>query len=128
MGTINTILMVRSFGRMVFKPPVVTSGIPGRGYHKETIKPGTVRPEDATAKWEEFLGEGPYSNTHPRTGVPDPDRIVSADGKRSIRYGSHEMSSSPTKHHYHEETWTYDPATNVVNVDQQVVRVPLKKK
>jgi hypothetical protein len=57
----------------------------------------------------------------------DEDRIVSADRKRSIRYGHHEMSSSPTKHHYHEETWTHDPENNVMNVDQQVVRVPLKK-
>ncbi len=28
---------------------------------------------------------------HPRTNFPDSDRLVSADGKRSIRYGAHEM-------------------------------------
>jgi len=37
--------------------------------------------------------------------MPDPDSIVSADGKRSIRYGSHEMNSKPTKHHYHIGTY-----------------------
>jgi len=69
-----------------------------------------------------------HTNKHPRTGLPDPDRIVSADGKRSIRYGSHEVNSKPTKHHYHEETWTFDPRNNVMNVDNTVVRVPLPKK
>ncbi len=55
-------------------------------------------------------------------------RIVSEDGKRSIRYGNHEMNSSPTKHHYHEETWTYDSIDDVMNVDNSVVRVPSPKK
>ena len=68
-----------------------------------------------------------HTNKHPRTGLPDPDRIVSADGKRSIRYGSHEVNSKPTKHHYHEETWTLDPRNNVMNVDNTVVRVPLPR-
>ncbi len=64
---------------------------------------------------------------HPRTGVSDPDRIVSADGKRSIRYGAHEMESSPTKHHFHEESWTYDEDSHTMNVDNIVKRVPLPK-
>jgi len=98
-----------------------------QGYHNETYAPKPVKPENAVDKWDEFLGPGPHSNNHPRTGLPDPDRIVSADGKRSIRYGNHEMNSKPTKHHYHEEIWTYDPVENVMNVDNSVVRVPLKK-
>jgi len=36
------------------------------------------------------------------------------------------MSSKPTKHHYHEETWTYDATNNVMNVENVIVRVPLK--
>jgi hypothetical protein len=52
---------------------------------------------------------------------------VSADGKRSIRYGKHEMESSPTKHHNHEETWQYDAATDTMTVTNTQVRVPLKK-
>ena len=100
---------------------------PGQGYHNETYAPKPVKPEDALNRWDDFLGPGPHTNIHPRTGLPDPDRIVSADGKRSIRYGNHEMNSKPTKHHYHEETWTLDPANNVMNVDNLVVRVPILK-
>ncbi|MCY9877328.1 SpvB/TcaC N-terminal domain-containing protein [Vibrio natriegens] len=107
---------------------IVPKNVPGRGYHKEVYANKPVKPQDATDKWDEFLGPGPHSNRHPRTGEIDPNRIVSADGKRSIRYGSHEMSSKPTKHHYHEETWTHDPVNNVMNVDNTVVRVPLPKK
>jgi hypothetical protein len=101
--------------------------IPGRGYHNEVYGAHPVKPQDATDKWDEFLGPGPHTNIHPRTGQPDPDRIVSADGKRSIRYGDHEMTSKPTKHHYHEETWTLDLQNNVMNVDNTVIRVPLPK-
>lgn len=78
------------------------------GYHKETYASKPVKPEEAILKWGEFLGDGPYTNIHPRTGKPDPDRLVSVDGTRSIRYGAHEMNSKPTKHHYHEEAWTLE--------------------
>ncbi|HFT7229877.1 TPA: RHS repeat domain-containing protein, partial [Enterobacter chengduensis] len=100
---------------------------PGQGYHNETYAPKAVKPEDALNLWDDFLGPVPHTNTHPRTGLPDPDRIVSADGKRSIRYGNHEMNSKPTKHHYHEEIWTLDSVNNVMNVDNVVVRVPILK-
>jgi len=59
--------------------------------------------------------------------MPEPDRIVSADGKRSIRYGNHEMDSKPTKHHYHEELSTLEPINNVMSVDNLVVKVPILK-
>lgn len=101
--------------------------IPGRGYHKEVYANKPVKVTDAVNKWDEFLGPGEYTDIHPRTGLKDPDRIFSADGKRSIRFGSHEMNSKPTKFHYHEEIWTYDPIDNVINVDNTVVRVPYKK-
>jgi hypothetical protein len=97
------------------------------GEHTETYAPKPTKPQDATGNWDKFLGDGPYTNNHPRTGLPDPDRIVSADGTRSIRYGNHEMKNSPTKHHYHEETWKYNPVTNRVDVSNTVVRVPLPK-
>lgn len=116
------------FGRQAGGGAQVTKGVPGRGYHKETYANTPVKPRNVTDKWDDFLGPRPHSNRHPRTNEIDPDRIVSADGKRSIRYGSHEMNSKPTKHHYHEETWTYDPVNNVMNVDNTVVRVPLPKK
>ncbi|MGG1056726.1 MULTISPECIES: WXG100 family type VII secretion target [Bacillus cereus group] len=101
--------------------------IPGRGYHKEVYANKPVKVQDAVTKWDEFLGTGTHTNIHPRTGLEDADRIFSADGTRSIRFGSHEMNSKPSKFHYHEETWTYDPVNNVMNVDNTLVRVPYKK-
>lgn len=86
------------------------------------------KPDQAVQKLDEFLGPGPHTSTNPRTGKDDNDRIVSSDAKRSIRYGSHEMNSKPSKHHYHEETWTLELKSNIMNVDNTVVRVPLPKK
>ena len=100
--------------------------IPGRGYHKEVYANKPVKVTEAVDKWEDFLEPGEYTDIHPRTGLKDPDRIFSADGKRSIRFGSHEMNSKPSKFHYHEEVWTYDPINNVMNVDNTVVRMPYK--
>ncbi|KIR19624.1 putative deoxyribonuclease RhsC [Pseudomonas fluorescens] len=108
--------------------PTSSNTSPEMGYHKEVYANKPVKPEDAAQKWEDFLGSGPYTNTNPRTGKLDRDRIVSSDAKRSIRYGPHEMNSKPSKHHYHEETWTIELKTNTMNVDNTVVRVPLTKK
>ncbi|MGC7100327.1 RHS repeat-associated core domain-containing protein [Amycolatopsis lurida] len=91
----------------------------------ETTAPKPVKPEDAVDNWDEFLGEGTHTNIHPRTGQPDADRIVSEDGTRSIRYGAHEMGGKPTKHHYHEETWSQDPTTGQWHVENTQVRVPI---
>ena len=108
--------------------PEVSRDTPQMGYHEETYANKPVKPQDATNRWEEFLGEGPYTNNHPRTNLPDSDRLVSADGKRSIRYGAHEMGGKPSKHHYHEEKWILQLRENVMNVENTVVRVPLLKK
>lgn len=86
-----------------------------------------LKPSEAEARWDEFLGEGPTTNLHPRTGLPDPNRIVSSDGLRSIRFGPHEMGSSPTKFHFHEETWSFDSGSNTWFVDNVLVRVPFPK-
>ncbi|MDQ0271338.1 RHS repeat-associated protein [Cytobacillus purgationiresistens] len=93
----------------------------------EKTAPRPVKPQDATKKWEEFLGEGEYSNIHPIKGTPDPNRIFSADGKRSIRYGTHEMGSKPTKHHYHEEIWDYDPIKDTMTYSNTIIRVPIQR-
>jgi hypothetical protein len=94
---------------------------------REVTAPRPVKPSEAVDGWNDFLGEGPHTNLHPRTGLPDADRIVSADGTRSIRYGSHEMNSSPTKHHFHQETWSYDAASDTMTVTNTQVRVPSQK-
>jgi hypothetical protein len=93
----------------------------------ETMALNPMKASDATGAWDDFLGPGEHNNINPRTGQADPNRIFSADGTRSIRMGPHEMNSSPTKFHYHQETWTYDPATNNWHVDNVVQRVPGKK-
>lgn len=51
---------------------------------------------------------------------------MSADGKRSIRYGDHEKTSTPNLHHYHEETWTWDSTANTINVANEVQRAGWK--
>lgn len=92
----------------------------------ETYAPSPMKPSAATGAWDDFLGSG-QTNINPRTGLPDPNRVFSADGTRSIRFGPHEMNSSSTKFHFHQETWTYDPVANTWHVDNVVQRVPLKK-
>jgi hypothetical protein len=79
----------------------------------ETSSGKAVRAKDATKRWDEFLGKE-QTNIDPRDGLVDPDRIWSADGTRSIRFGNHEMNSSPNKFHYHEETWYGDRVANVL--------------
>ena len=92
----------------------------------ETTAPKPVKPEAAVDEWNNFLGPGPHTNIHPKTGAPDPNRIVSADGSRSIRYGKHEMGGKPTRHHYHEETWSYDQVSDTMTIGNTMKRVPLK--
>lgn len=91
----------------------------------EETAPRPMKASQATQAWDDFLGEGPHTNIHPRTGLPDPDRIVSADGTRSIRMGDHEMNSKPTKFHYHEETWDWQAPNNEWTVSNTKIRVPL---
>ncbi len=92
----------------------------------ETPHPKPVKPGDAVQRWDDLLGPGPHSNLHPRTGLPDPNRITSADGFRSIRFGNHEMGSKPTEFHYHEEIWRRNKS-NQWYVDNVVIRVPCPK-
>mgnify|MGYP007112681603 CR=1 FL=1 len=37
------------------------------------------------------------------------------------------MNSKPTRHHYHEETWTLDTVNNLINAYNVIVRVPILK-
>ena len=93
------------------------------GTVKEFFEKNPMKAKEVLNRWEEFLGTEPYTNVHPRTGLPDPDRIFSADGKRSIRFGKHEINSSLEKFHYHEEIWDIDLTENKVNVQNKVVRI-----
>jgi RHS repeat-associated protein len=92
------------------------SCLKSRGYDRpevETKSGKAVKQKNATDEWDNFLGEN-QTNIDPRDGMPDPDRIWSADGKRSIRFGQHEMNSSPKKLHYHQETWHANKVENVL--------------
>ncbi|MDW8803205.1 hypothetical protein P8V03_18925, partial [Clostridium sp. A1-XYC3] len=92
--------------------------------NQEIKSPNPVRAKDAARLWDEFLGEGPYTNIHPITGQSDPDRIFSSGGLRSIRFGLHEMSKMGTgKFHYHEEIWVYDIVTDTMNYYNTLRRV-----
>jgi len=98
--------------------------VPSRGYDRpenETKSGKSVKDTEATDDWDDFLGSN-QTNIDPRDGDSDPDRIWSSDGKRSIRYGDHEMDSSPRKHHYHKETWHKD------RVDNELQRIQGTKK
>ncbi len=103
------------------------SSVLGTVNYSETNWPFPIKPQDAVSEWEKFLGPGNKTNLNPRTNLPDADRIFSEDGNRSIRFGNHEMGSSPNKFHYHEETWSHDPVKNQWNIKNVLKRVPLKK-
>ncbi|WP_157640956.1 polymorphic toxin-type HINT domain-containing protein [Longispora albida] len=92
----------------------------------ETIAPKPLKAGQHDNAWNEFLGPGEWTNKHPRTGEIDPNRLVSADGRRSIRVGPHEMGSKPTKFHYHEESWDWHSPSNTWYYSNRLVRVPMK--
>lgn len=82
-----------------------------------------IRTSDALDSWDEFLGEG-QTNYNKLTGVTETDRIFSADGTRSIRFGNHEMDSLGTsKAHFHYEVWEYDPFSDTVYVTNTIQRM-----
>lgn len=89
---------------------------------------GTVNTNDIdiiTGLWQNFLVDTPYIRLHPRTGAKDDSRLVSADGSKSIRYGTHEKDSSVDNHHYHEETWSQAPDKSI-NIENKLRRIPIK--
>lgn len=61
----------------------------------EKKAPNAIHSADAMDKWDNFWGLE-TTKINPRTGLPDPDRIFSADGTRSIRFSPHEMNSIGT--------------------------------
>ena len=85
-------------------------------YGDEVKLPYQIKASDAVDAWDDFLG--PTQTSYNRsTGNNEIDRIFSADGSRSIRFGGHEMKSiGTTKAHFHYENWLFDPTTNTVYV------------
>ena len=91
--------------------------------HPEIKSPNQVKMSDVTNYWDDYLGSN-QTNIHPRTGLVDNDRIFSADGTKSIRFGNHEMDSmETTKFHFHLEEWKYDPVNDVMEYFNTLVRI-----
>ena len=91
--------------------------------HPEIKSPKQVKMSDVTNYWDDYLGSN-QTNIHPRTGLVDNDRIFSADGTKSIRFGNHEMDSmGTTKFHFHLEEWKYDPVNDVMEYFNTLVRI-----
>lgn len=89
----------------------------------ETKPPNAINYSDAIDLCDDFLGPN-ITNVNPRTGLPDPNRIISFDGTRSIRFSNHEMNSIGTsKAHFHYETWSYDVINDVMNVTNTLQRM-----
>jgi YD repeat-containing protein len=83
----------------------------------------TAYTTDVTNAWDNYLGKN-TTNINPITGAADPDRIFSADGTKSIRFGNHEMREMGTsKGHFHYETWTYDAVTDTMTVTNTLQRI-----
>ena len=91
--------------------------------HPEVKAPNQVKASDVTNYWDNYLGSN-QTNINPRTGLVDNNRLFSADGTRSIRFGNHEMNSvGTTKFHFHQEEWKYDPNNDVMEYFNTLIRI-----
>ena len=82
-----------------------------------------MKASDVTNYWDNYLGSN-QTNINPRTGLIDNDRIFSADGTKSIRFGNHEMNSmGTTKFHFHQEEWKYDSVNDVMEYFNILIRI-----
>lgn len=91
--------------------------------HPEIKAPNQMKVSDVTDYWDEFLGDN-QTNINPITGKADNNRIFSADGTRSIRFGNHEMRSMGTsKFHFHQEEWVYDSINDIMDYYNTLIRI-----
>lgn len=91
--------------------------------HGEVKASNQIETSKVTDMWDEFLGKN-QTNINPRTGEVDLDRIFSADGTKSVRFGKHEMKSmGTTKFHFHQETWEYDALQDVMHYYNTLFRI-----
>jgi hypothetical protein len=92
-------------------------------YGKEVKLSSQISIESAVDAWNDFLGPNQNSYNY-FTGSNQADRIFSADGFRSIRFGNHEIKSMGTpKAHFHYEIWSYDRINNIVYVKNILQRL-----
>ena len=92
-------------------------------YGDEVKLPNQIKVNDAVDAWDDFLGPN-QTSYNKFSGNNEMDRIFSADGTRSIRFGSHEMRSiGTTKAHFHYENWQFDPESHIVYVMNTLQRL-----
>ena len=92
-------------------------------YGDECKLPNQIKANNAVDAWDDFLGPN-QTSYNKFTGTNEMDRIFSADGTRSIRFGGHEMRSiGTTKAHFHYENWLFDPTSNIVYVENFLQRL-----
>lgn len=92
-------------------------------YGDEIKMPNQIKSDQAVAAWDDFLGPN-QTSFNKYTGKYESDRIFSADGNRSIRFGNHEMNSiGGKKAHFHYEEWTYSPNQRTVFVSNRLQRI-----
>ncbi len=92
-------------------------------YGDEVKLPNQIKAEQAIDAWDNYLGPN-QTSFNKYTGQFEADRIFSADGKKSIRFGNHEMNSIGTrKAHFHYEEWVYDAGQRVVTVSNRLQRL-----
>jgi hypothetical protein len=89
----------------------------------EVKAPNAIKSTNVTNAWDNYLGKN-TTDINPKTRMADPNRIFSADGTKSIRFGNHEMGTMSTpKGHFHYETWTYDAVTDTMTVTNILQRI-----
>jgi hypothetical protein len=89
----------------------------------DTKAPTAMKASKVTQAWDDFLGPN-QTSINPVTGQASADRVFSADGTRSIRFGSHEMNSLGTpKGHFHFENWVYNSATDTMTINNELQRI-----
>lgn len=85
--------------------------------------PTQMKTSDAVDAWNDYLGPN-QTNYNRYKGEYDSNRIFSADGTKSIRFGNHEMGKlgTPTAH-FHFEEWIYDASSNTVTYYNRLQRL-----
>ena len=91
----------------------------------EIEHPDSINVKDVTDHWDKYLGSG-QTDIDPRTGQKDPDRLFSADGKRSIQFGKDEMASMETgKFYFTQEIWPDNGTAQ--EMDKKVYKIFIKE-
>ncbi len=119
---VNVFIGLGSIGLSLLKAAKAgKGGLTKINYLKESKVNKLIKSSEVIDDWDAFLGPN-QTNINPITGKIESNRIFSADGTRSIRFGPHEMNSPERLQHYHREIWVYDAESNIYNVTPELQR------